>query len=197
MQSVSAGISLPVTETTAFSVITDLNTIIRLSPFFTLKDFEPSTTGAVKEGSIYQVKIEYYQKESTETHSIEVEKCEANKQISYKIDNSILKHIIFTLEPDKTGVLLTQRFLLESGDESILKGSQNELNFWLRSIGEYIKLAEGRSHCRRVQKSFMDKVWLRLSLSERKIAIIMAKITVLEIILLLVMVFIWNIAFRG
>jgi len=34
----------------------------------------------------------------------------------------------------------------------------------------------------------MDRIWLRLTLSERNIAIIIAKISVLEIVLLLVMV---------
>lgn len=188
---------LPVQEETAFRAVTDLNTLLRLSPFFTLKAFAAKAKGDVQEGSAYQVTIEYYQKNITETHMIGVENLSTNQQIVYAIDNGILKSITFTLARDIKGILLTQSFLLDSSDEAVLKGSESELNFWLRSIGEYIKLAEGRSHCMRVQRKFMDRIWLRLSLSERKIAIIMAKITVLEIILLLVMVLIWNIAFRG
>jgi hypothetical protein len=56
------------------------------------------------------------------------------------------------------------------------------------------QLASSASLLRRAAKWFMGSVWLRLTLSERNIAIIMTKISILEIALLLVVVMIWRLA---
>jgi hypothetical protein len=58
--------------------------------------------------------------------------------------------------------------------------------------GEYLKLAEGKRPDKIVLKWFMDTMWLRLSLSERKIAIILVTFSSAEILLLVVLVIAWN-----
>lgn len=115
-----------------------------------------------------------------------------NEKISFRVGNGILKEIIFIVEKSGEGVQLTQQFLLDCEDEAVLKGTRSELHFWLRSIGEYLKLLDGKTLWGRFLKWFMDRVWLKLSLSERKIAIIMTKITILELALLILLVLIWN-----
>ena len=103
------------------------------------------------------------------------------------------KEINFIIEKNNTGIQLTHQFLIDSiEDETVLKGTKNELFYWLRSIGEYLKLAEGKTLRQRFLKWLMDRVWLRLTLSERKIAIIITKISILELVLLLVLIIIWN-----
>ncbi|MEW6738276.1 MAG: hypothetical protein ACOYU2_11925 [Nitrospirota bacterium] len=192
MQYISESINLPVSEVTAFKVLSDLNVILRLSPYWSLKELKPLTEGPVEEGSRYEATIEYYGKEVTETHGLEVIELLSDKKISFKVEEGILKKISFNIEKDSDGIRLAHQFLIDSDDEAILKGTRSELVFWLRSVGEYLKLAEGKTLWKRFFKWFMDRVWLRLTLSERKIAIIVTKISILELVLLLILVLAWN-----
>lgn len=196
MRSVSSSILLPVSIAAAYRVITDLNTIIRLSPFFTLKHIEPPTGRAAQKGDRCRLTIEYYGNKTIETLGIKIEQLEMDRLISYTIEDSVVKTIRYELEPAAEGVQLTQSFELDSEDETLMKGTQDELHAWLRSVGNYLNLGKDKTPVKRAWKWFMDRVWLRLTLSERNIAIIMIKISILELVLLLVLVLIWNIGIR-
>lgn len=193
MHYISESVNLPVSEATAFKVLSDLNVILRLSPYWSLKKLKSISDIPIKEGSRYEATIEYYAKEITETHGLEVVEYLQDKKISLKVENGVLKEINFIIEKNDNGIRLTHQFLIDSiEDETVLKGTKNELFYWLRSIGEYLKLGEGKTLRQRFFKWFMDRVWLRLTLSERKIAIIVTKISILELVLLLVLIVIWN-----
>lgn len=192
MQYISESINLSVSEATAFKVLSDLNTTLRLSPYWSLKELKSLSDGIVKKGSRYEAIIEYYEKELTEIHELEVNAFLQDKRISFKVKNGVLREINFTIEKNSDGIQLTLQFLIDSEDAAILKGTQTELVFLLRSISEYLKLADGKNLWRRFFKWFMDRIWLKLTLSERKIAIIIIKISILEFILLLVLIIIWN-----
>lgn len=192
MQYISESIDLPISEVTAFRVLSDLNIILRLSPYWSLKGLVHLTEGEICRGSRYEATIEYYGKDITETHGLEVIELLRDKRISFKVEEGVLKEISFNIEKDGDRIRLAHRFLIDSDDEAILKGTRSELVFWLRSVGEYLKLAEGKTLWKRFFKWFMDRVWLRLTLSERKIAIIVTKISILELVLLLILVLAWN-----
>lgn len=185
-------IDLSVSEFTAFKVLSNPKLILRLSPYWSLKDFKPLSDSSVVEGSRYEVAIEYYGKDIIEKHTIEVSELLKDRRVAFKVGEGVLKEIAFLIETNNGGIRLSHRFLIESDDEAILKGAQNELRFWLRSIAEYLKLTEGKTLWRKFFKWFMDKMWLTLSLSERQIAIIVTKISILELVLLLILVIIWN-----
>lgn len=193
MRSVSSKILLPVSISAAFRVITDLNILIRLSPFFTLKNIESPTGRAAQKGDHYSLTIEYYGNKVIETLGIEIDRLEMDRLISYGIETGAVKNILYEVEPVGEGVQLTQTFELDSENEAIIKGTQDELDAWLRSVGKYLNLGISKSPLKRAQKWFMDRVWLRLTVSERTVAIIMAKISVLELVLLLILILIWNI----
>lgn len=186
MQLISEQIHVPVSERKAFEVLSGVETVFRLSPYWTLREFKSLAAGG------YEVKIEYYDSEKVETHRLEVGDSGRKERISWAVEGGILKEITFVVEKENDGIRLTQQFLLDSGDTTLIDGTHREMQLWLRSIGAYLRLAEGRTFCRRLWKRFMDKVWLRLTLSERKIAIIITKISVIEILLLLFLVLLWN-----
>ena len=192
MQRLSESINLTVSESAAFEVLSNLELILRLSPYWSLKGFKSLSDSPIREGSRSEATIEYYGKEVTETHGLEITEILKNRKISLRVANGVLKELTFVIEKNNEGIRLTHQFLIDSDDEALLKGTQTELRFWLRSIGEYLKIADGKTLWRRFFKWFMDKIWLRLSLSERKIAIIITKISVLELVLLLMLVIIWN-----
>ncbi|MDA8215853.1 MAG: hypothetical protein M0Z64_11360 [Nitrospiraceae bacterium] len=192
MQLISESIDLKVSDESAFPVLSNLDVILRLSPYWSLKEFKSLSESPVRKGSRYEATLEYYGKEVTETHGLEITEILENKKISLRVENGVLKELTFLIEKNNEGIRLTHQFLIDSDDEALLKGTQTELRFWLRSIGEYLKIAGGKTLWRRFFKWFMDRVWLRLTLSERKIAIIITKISVLELVLLLMLVIIWN-----
>lgn len=193
MRSVSSNVLLPVSIAATFRVITDLNTIIRLSPFFTLKHIEPPAGRDVQKGDRYSLTIEYYNNKIIETFGVEIGRLETDRLISYTIEPGSVRNILYEIAPEGDGVQLTQTFELDSENETIIKGTQDELHVWLKSVGNYLKLSESKSPLNREQKWFMDRVWLRLTVSERNIAMIMVKISILELLLLLFLVLIWNI----
>jgi hypothetical protein len=192
MQYIKESISLPVSDKLAFQVLSDVNLILRLSPYWSLKKFKPFFEGIVRTGSRFEATIEHYGKELTETLTLEVIEFYNNEKISLKVEEGILKQIIFSIDNYSEGIKLTHQFFLESEDDLVIKGFEAELHYWLRSIGEYLKLAGGRNLHKKLFKWFMDKVWLRMTLSERKIALIMITISVIEIIILFVLVLAWN-----
>ncbi len=192
MQTFTATTTLPISPETAFSVISDLNTLFRLSPFFTLTQFTPSEQGPPKRGASYTVTLDYYAVGRVDTHRIEIDAFEQDRAISFAIGEGALKGIQYDIERTDGGVRLTQTLMLEAADGTVMAGSQNELDLWLRSVGEYLKLAAGESFRSRLLLCFMDRIWLKLTLSERNIAIIITKISVLELVLLLVLVLAWR-----
>ena len=192
MQYIEESVNLPVSEKLAFQVLSDVSLILRLSPYWSLKQFKPLSAGIPGTGSRFEAVIEHYEKKLTETIILEIAEFYNNEKISLKFEEGILKQVNFAIERKSKGVRLTHQFLLDSEDESIIKGSERELHYWLRSIGEYLKLSGGRGLYKVFSKWFMDKVWLRMTLSERKIAITMVSISAIEIILLLVMILIWK-----
>lgn len=196
MQDLTASIELPVSPETAFRVISDLNTLLRLSPFFTLTQFAGPDYGPPRPRTNYTATLEYYATHRIETLSLTVAELELGRAISFAIGEGALKSIRYDIERSDGGIRLTQTLLLEAADETVMAGSQNELDLWMRSVGEYLKLAEGGSFFKRLMLSFMDRIWLRLTLSERNIAIIITKISILELVLLLVLVLAWRMFMR-
>jgi hypothetical protein len=193
MQALTASIELPVSPETSFRVLSDLNTLLRLSPFFTLTQFASSEQGPPRPGTSYAVTLDYHATRRIETLDFVVDTIEPGRAISFAIKEGALRGIRYDIDRYEGGLTLTQTLMLETVDEAVMAGSQNELDLWIRSIGEYLKLAEGRTLLKRVLLCFMDRIWLKLSLSERNIAIITTKISILEIALLLILVMAWRI----
>jgi hypothetical protein len=193
MSHLSESISLPVSEETAYAIVSDLAVLLRLSPYLSLKSLKQMTSGALATGSRYEATIEYYGKGLSEVKSIEVIELAPLKKIVYRLGPGAFKEIAFAIENDGKGIQLRQQCLFESDDPSLISAAQAELSAWLASIGEYLKLAGGMTFGKRIAKYLMDKVWLKLTLPERKIALILIAVSALELFLLILMVLAWNI----
>jgi hypothetical protein len=196
MQDLKASIELPVSPATAFRVITDLNTLLRLSPFFTLTRFAGPDYGTPRLWASYTVTLDHYATRRIETLNLTVDALEPGRAISFTIKDGALRGIRYDIDRSEGGITLTQTLILEDADEAVKAASLNELQLWMRSVGQYMMLAEGRSFHRRFLLGFMDRIWLKLTLSERNIALIITKISLLELALLLVLVLAWRLFVR-
>jgi len=196
MQDLTASIELPVSPETAFRVISDLNTLLRLSPFFTLTRFAGPDYGTPRLWTSYTATLEYYATHRIETLNLTVDALEPDRAISFAIGEGALRGIRYDIDRSEGGIMLTQTLMLEDVDETVKAASLNELQLWMRSVGEYMMLADGGSLPRRFLLGFMDRIWLKLTLSERNIALIITKISLLELALLLVLVLAWRLFVR-
>lgn len=192
MNYLTASVHLPVSTETAFYILSDLNTILRLSPAQSIKDFKRISADDNQLGAEYEVVLEEYESKESRTCQVVITEYNQPVKICYTITGWKAQQVVFSIEKTKEGVRLTQQFLVYTDADLELKGIQKELAGWLHSIGEYLKLAEGRRLDKIVCKWLMDTIWLRCSLSERKIAIIMVTFSIAEIFLLVVLVIAWN-----
>jgi len=192
MHALTASIELPVSPETAFRVISDLSTLLKLSPFFTLTRFEPPDYEQPRLWTSYAVTLDYYATCRIETLNLTVDAIEPGKAMSFTIKAGAFRGIRYNIDRSEGGITLTQTLMLDAADETVMAGSLNELQHWMRSVGKYMMLADGGSFPRRLLLGFMDRIWLKLTLSERNIAIIITKISILEIALLLVLVVLWR-----
>ncbi|MDP2156262.1 MAG: hypothetical protein Q8K68_00960, partial [Nitrospirota bacterium] len=161
--------------------------------FFTLKNIEPPTGKVAQKGDRCKLTIEYYDNKMIETHCVEIDRLDQDSLVSYAFESGVVRSILYKLEPVGEGVRLTQTFDLDTDDEAIIRGTEDELHVWLKGVGNYLKLSGSKSPLKRVQKWFMDRVWLRLTVSEKNIAMVMVKVSAVELGLLLILVLIWNI----
>ena len=189
MQYLTESIDLPSSAATALAVVSDLGLLLRLSPFWTLHAL---TNGA--DGQSEAV-LDHYANRTTTACSFTIEASSPQK-VSYHSVNGPFSEMTFHIEPRENGIRFAFDLGVETGDESALRQTRQELASWLRSIGEYIKLSSGATCPKRAAKWFMDRVWLRLTLSERNIALIITAISMLEIGLLLVLVLLWRMFVR-
>jgi hypothetical protein len=193
----SEDILLPVTEETVYNVLSDLEVLLRLSPFFSLKGFKQITAGALAVGSSFEIVVESYAERISDSNLVKVTEMVPRRKITWEFGHGFRREVSFQVEQTgEKGLRLTQRFLLESDDPDLVRAARLELSSWLRSIGEYLKVSEGKGLWRRSSKVFMDKVWLRLTLPERKIAVIIVAVSAVELFLLGLLVIGWNL-YRG
>jgi hypothetical protein len=144
-------------------------------------------------GISYEVVLESYAKRISENHLIKVKEVIPWQQITWHVEGGLLREVSFKVErTEGSNLRLTQQFFYEADDSGLITTAPSELSAWLKSIGEYSKLSEKRGVRGRVPKFFMDKVWLRLTLPERKIALIIVGISAIELFLLILLVLAWN-----
>jgi hypothetical protein len=188
----SEEVLLPVQAETVFKILSDIEVLLRLSPVFSLKKFKPITSGEFSMGTSYEVVLESYAKRISENHLIKVKEVIPSQQITWHVEGGLLREVSFKVEGTGNGLRLTQQFFYEADNSELITTAPSELSAWLKSIGEYSKLSEKRGVRGRVPKFFMDKVWLRLTLPERKIALIIVGISAIELFLLILLVLAWN-----
>jgi len=190
MHLLSEHIDLPASPEITHSIVVDLGLILRLSPFWTVKSLTPG------DGGRYEAVLEQYATKQTSTLYFTKTRTNTNESVVFSVENAPFSEMAFAIEKSGKGMRLVLQLAINSEDAGVLEGTQREISFWLRSIGEYGKLAAGTGARKRAAKWFMDRVWLKLTLSERNIAIIITKISLLELALLLALVLMWRMLVR-
>ncbi len=190
MGCLSVSTNLHVSVETTYRVISNLQLLLRLSPHWDLISLTP-----VEGNSIFEVVIKLYADNTDKRLLAQVAPSNDFESYAFTLKDTITKKVEFTLKQNHhNSIEITQKYHIENvNDASILETLSVELKYWHRAIIEYIKLQEGSGLRKVFFRWFMDKIWLRLKLSERKIAIIIAKITILEILVLIMLIIGWRV----
>ncbi len=194
MNSVSAYTNIQVSEKTANSVISNLQLLLKLSPYWDLKSLLPMIELSAQSSHKFEAIIKYYHEDFPKTLNIEAEQLQERKSFAYKMNGEgIQKTVEISLVNNPDGSIgVTQKYYFDTSDSALIESLSVELKYWHKAIIEYIKLQNGSGIWKRCFRWFMDRIWLNLSLSERKIAIIIIKISIIEIIVLVVFIFAWR-----
>lgn len=197
MSLIAVTTNLQIPEKIAYNVISNLQLLLKLSPYWDVKSLLPILEPSAQTFNKFEAIIKYYTDDTPKALAIEVDLPQNDKSFSFKmVGNGIEKNVEISLVPNLDGsISISQSYRINPPDEAIAESLSLELKYWHRAIIEYLKLQNGRGIWKKCFRWFMDKVWLNLTLSERKIAIILVKISILEIIILVALVIIWRVIY--
>lgn len=99
-----------------------------------------------------------YDDRTDETFSIIVNIEVSERSIGYKINSNRIDFLIDEIKPSKVRLSISGDFLNEA-----------DIPYWLKGLKNYIQLEAKQS---RIMKGFLDRFWLRMTPSQRRITII-------------------------
>ena len=192
MQRLEECLELAVTPDIAMRVLSDIRTVFCLSPVRSLREFRKLSSGD-DPCSRFEAVTECYADGSRDTLFAEMAVSEGTGEVRVDIKSRDLSGMEFAVRSVPHGCSMTQTLLVSCEDQASLDAYREELRFWVRSIAAYIALTAGRGIRKNVMKWFMDRIWLKLNLRERKIALILMAFSAAELVLLLFMAVLWRI----
>jgi hypothetical protein len=132
------------------TILINPNAILRLNPSWYIKEIK-----SIGESSYSLI---LYNDRTNETSSIIINIEVSERSIGYKINSNRIDFLIDEIKPSKVRLSISGDFLNEA-----------DIPYWLKSLKNYIQLEAKQS---RIIKGLLDKFWLRMTPSQRRITII-------------------------
>jgi hypothetical protein len=107
------------------------------------------------------------------------------------LDGELPRRIALTWEPAGDGTLLTYR---EVFPEAIETARLAELNLWLDAAAGYLAIAARRDRRGRMGKWLLDRFWLKMSPTSRRVGLIVIAMEALALLLFIATVLVYKIA---
>ncbi len=126
------------------------NIVLRLNPSWYVKKIEATDKG------LYALTL--YDDRTDETCQIFLNVEVWEKSINYIINSNRIDFLIDEIKPSKVRLSISGDFLNEA-----------DIPYWLKGLKNYIQLEAKQS---RIMKGFLDRFWLRMTPSQRRITII-------------------------
>ncbi len=154
--------------------------------------FPPLTKGG--EGGfagVAEAEVEHYRDGRQETLTFTLVEAVPWERIRWAVAGGTRRQIAFTVQAEDGGVRIVQEEELESppepasGGEAAYRRGETELTFWLRSLREYLRLYERSTLWTRAFRWVMDRYWIPMTPSQRKVSILVIKITIAEFVIFL------------
>jgi hypothetical protein len=143
-------IEIKVTADSARECILNPDIVLRLNPSWYVKDINNV------DKNVYDITL--YDDKTDENIQIILAIEERNNVITYRMNSNVTEFIIHEVSPSITGMSIEGNFF-----------RKEDLPYWLRGLKNYIQLEAGQS---RIVKYLLDRFWLRMTPSQRRIALI-------------------------
>ncbi|MBO8128121.1 MAG: SRPBCC family protein [Peptococcaceae bacterium] len=188
IQEFERGADLNLPPEQVFDFLKDVKLMMDLTPFFEVKAVEKLTEGPLSEGSRYKLDLVDDVTEQDASDEITIEEYEERHRIAWAFEKEE-RRVIFEVRPRGRGsrLMVKEIYHLPGGVTSgyIDRLSRDHL-LWIRSIAQYLRLYEKNTFYHRMMRWVMNKIWLPMTPSQRRIALL---ILLIQGVVLLAFVF--------
>lgn len=160
----------------ALNKLLPIETLLRLNPHWIIEHVECGGTG-------YEAKIKDHV--SGEEFSLEGHlSAGGGHKITAVLNHDTFSAIDLFVEKEQLKALVSY----SCSDDELTEDLERFMVLWLRSIKEYLRLYATESLNTRVFRFLMNRVILKMTPSQRKISLMLIRITVVEILVILLIV---------
>jgi len=157
-----------------FNFLKDVKLMLDLTPYFEVKKVEKLNEKPFAVGVEYKLELVDDVTGQGETDTMTIEEYEEGRRITWAFQGEN-RRVIFDIQPRGEGsrLMLKEIYRLPGGIRSghIDRLSRDHL-LWIRSIAQYLRLYEKNSLYHRIMRRIMEKTWLPMTPSQRRIALL-------------------------
>lgn len=156
---------MPLAKETVFSFFYELEKWFRLNPQWEVLSLENGERA--KENERFNLRVRYDRTEKEVLYKGTVEEFRDN-QITIRLDAEAPRLITVKLNDAENGMSILS--YEEVSDVELHVEEKINLNLWIKSVADYILLSRKKTLLSRTWKWIVDKIWLKMSPSGRRIA---------------------------
>ncbi len=166
-----------------FSFFYDIEKFFRLNPQWQLLSIEGEPL--LKRGSNFIVNTRHDRSDREVKYNAIVKDLREGEFLAINLDSDI-QPISFTIHVKDEGAFTIIEYR-EAMYEEPTTPRKREINLWIKSIANYILIQEKKTLFSKVWKWFLDKIWLKMSPSGKRIALIIVLSELLALLFFLLL----------
>ncbi len=175
-----------------FSFFYDIEKFFRLNPQWEVLAIEGEVF--LKQGSNFILNTRHDRSEKEIKYNATVSELLEGELFKMSLDSDS-ESMFFTISVKDGGDSSSIIEYKETMNEEVSAARKREINLWIKSIANYILIQEKRTPFNRAWKWFLDKIWLKMGPSGKRIALIIVLselLALLFFLLLLIYLFIFK-----
>ncbi len=184
-------LNAPFPKDRIYQFFKDLDKFFRLNIQWTVLHL--SNCIDIQKGSRFELKVRYDRNDIETNYIGIVEESVENNVLSISLDGEMSRRITIRLED--AGENTTTIYYDELIDRDLAPEEIRDINLWIRSIINYISISQKTNICNKVYKWFIDRIWLKLSPSGRRIVFFIVVIEGIAFIFFILLI-IWLLIFK-
>lgn len=188
----SSSIRIPFQRDRIFHFFNDIERLLRLNPQWAVLSVEGDLTPV--KGLQFTVNIRYDRSEKEIKYAARIEEFIKGELLTIQLYADVMSRVFSMTVRDEGASSLVE--YTEASDREPSVEEKREINLWLRSIANYIIIQEKKTLFSKAWKWFLDKIWLNMSPTGRRIVLIII-FTELLAFVFFIMLLIYLLIFKG
>jgi hypothetical protein len=171
-------LKIPCSKEKVFSFFCDIEKFFRLNPQWELLSLEGEVV--LKKGSNFLVHTRHDRSETEFKYNATVDDLVKGEFFTISLEAET-HSMLFTISVKDGGDFSIIEYN-ETMEEEISAARKREINLWIKSIANYILTQEKKTPFSRAWKWFLDKIWLKMSPSGKRIVLIVVISEILALV---------------